>query len=342
MADFEPRMVNFRVLGMTILIVSVIFMVLCLAGLMLEGTPRGPWSLIFIISVLGGIVGLSAYGVIRLLLAIEANTHHAAEGISRLVKHLDRANEGIHALNENILLSDAAKAVAYRRKDRQALRQAIEEEMTGHDWEAALHMVDQMAQRFGYCHEAEEYRRQIEQARDRQRQAGVAAAMGKFEECLAAFEWEAAEQQIAAIQTQFPDLPEAGDLPRRLHEARVARKKTLLQQWDQAVQRNEVDRGIEVLKELDKYLTKNEVAAFEESARGVFRAKLHNLGVQFSLLVNEQQWDRALEVAEEIVKEFPNSRMAEEIGPGLPKLRLKATAMDTPTGPEAVTPVKGQ
>ena len=99
----------------------------------------------------------------------------------------------------------------------------------------------------------------------------------------------------------------------RLDEARTARKKLLLQQWDEAVQRNEVDRGIEVLKDLDKYLTASEVAAFEESARGVFRAKLHNLGVQFSLLVAEKVWDRALGVAEEIISEFPNSRMAQEI-----------------------------
>ena len=134
-------------------------------------------------------------------------------------------------------------------------------------------------------------------------------------------------KDIANIQKEFPDAPQAEALQEKLDQAKTARKKWLIQQWDQAVQRNEVDREIEIIKELDKFLTASEVAAFEESARGVFRAKLHNLGVQFSLLVAEKVWDRALEVAEEIMTEFPNSRMAQEISGTLATLRTRAQGM---------------
>ena len=39
-----------------------------------------------------------------------------------------------------------------------------------------------------------------------------------------------------------------------------------------------------------------EAAALEESARGVFRARLHKMGVQFSLFVTEKAWNKALKL----------------------------------------------
>jgi hypothetical protein len=102
-----------------------------------------------------------------------------------------------------------------------------------------------------------------------------------------------------------------------------------LKEWDQAVQRNEVDRGIAILKELDHYLTPNEAAALQESARGVFRAKLHNLGVQFSLAVSESNWAEALRVGEQIQAEFPNSRMATEVRDRIHLLAKRAREVET-------------
>jgi hypothetical protein len=53
--------------------------------------------------------------------------------------------------------------------------------------------------------------------------------------------------------------------------------------------------------------------ALQEAARDVFRTKLHNLGVQFAIAVTEKQWAGALEVGQQIVNDFPNSKMSEEI-----------------------------
>jgi hypothetical protein len=61
------------------------------------------------------------------------------------------------------------------------------------------------------------------------------------------------------------------------------------------------------------YLTPNEGLALQEAARDVFRTKLHNLGVQFSLAVSEKQWTQALQTGRQIIRDFPNSRMADEI-----------------------------
>ena len=98
----------------------------------------------------------------------------------------------------------------------------------------------------------------------------------------------------------------------------------LLASWDQAVQNGEVDRGIELLRQLDQYLSSSEAAALAESARGVFKAKLQNLGVKFSIAVTEKNWSVALQAGRQIIAEFPNSRMAEEVKAKLEILTKRA------------------
>ena len=72
------------------------------------------------------------------------------------------------------------------------------------------------------------------------------------------------------------------------------------------------------------YLTPNEGLALQEGARDIFRTKLHNLGVQFALAVSEKQWSRAFSTGQQIVNDFPNSRMAEEIRERMNVLKQKA------------------
>jgi hypothetical protein len=99
----------------------------------------------------------------------------------------------------------------------------------------------------------------------------------------------------------------------RLCAGKEEKKKALLSAWDEAVKRQETDRSLEILKSLDMYLTSNEALALQEAAKDVFRTKLHNLGVRFSMAVSDHHWGEALDVGQQIITEFPNSRMSEEI-----------------------------
>lgn len=83
--------------------------------------------------------------------------------------------------------------------------------------------------------------------------------------------------------------------------------------WDEAVKSQNTDQSLEILRELDVYLTPNEALALQEAAKDVYRNKLHNLGVQFSMAVSDRKWGDALEVGERIITDFPNSKMSEEI-----------------------------
>ena len=51
--------------------------------------------------------------------------------------------------------------------------------------------------------------------------------------------------------------------------------------------------------------------------------KLHSLGVRFSLAVSGRNWQTALETGREIIKDFPNSKMAEEIRERIDTLEQK-------------------
>jgi hypothetical protein len=318
-SDFEPR--GFRVLAAVVLGWSVI---LGIAALF----TQFPWNIFSAVSAI--IAGLIGYAVLRIILAIEASTHRLVDGLVRVNKSVEQATLVLQTIGENILLSEEAKSIAFREKDRDALRAAIDYEFNREDWEAALYLADQMEKRFGYRQEAEQLRERIARGRTQQRHLELATVMESVDQLIAAHNWDEAAGLIETIKSQFAGEFEVESLSEKLDQARNEHKKHLLKQWDEAVQQNDIDQGIEILKELDKFLSPTEVAALEESARGVFRAKLHNLGVQFSLLVAEKHWDKALEVGEEIVNEFPNSQMAQEIRERLDTLKAKARMQQGP------------
>ena len=57
----------------------------------------------------------------------------------------------------------------------------------------------------------------------------------------------------------------------------------------------------------------------------VIGRKRDNLGVQFKLAVQDKEWAGAIRVGEQIVKEFPNTKMAEEVRSMVDVLRTRAT-----------------
>ena len=139
-----------------------------------------------------------------------------------------------------------------------------------------------------------------------------------------AHDWAKALRGAQKLQSLFPDNPKVADLPQRVEVERTKRKRQLLSDYDEAVRKNDVDAGIDLLKKLDRHLTPQEAAALEESARGVFKAKLHNLGVQFAICVSDERWAEAVATGEEIMRSFPNSRMSHEVRQKMAQLRTHA------------------
>ncbi len=235
-----------------------------------------------------------------------------------------QAAELLRSVNDRLLISDTAKRIAYREQDRETLRKAIKEDIEKGDYEAALALVTEMSQAYGYRREAEAYRDEILDARDRTMDQQVTEAVTRLDEVIATHNWEKAAREAAKVQRLFPDSPRVRALDKHVREAREAHKHDLERQFLAAAQKDDVEGAIALLKELDKYLTEHEAEPFRETARGVIGKKRQNLGVQFKMAVHDREWTMAVTVGEQIIRDFPNTKMADEVRSMLDLLRERA------------------
>lgn len=231
----------------------------------------------------------------------------------------------LKSINDRLLISDQAKRIAYRQKDRDALRAAIKEDIDKSDYDAALVLVEQMGKAYGYREEAEEYREKILRARAADQDRKISQAIADFEIMLGKKEWENAGSEAAKIRRLYPESTRVRDLPRRVRDAREEYKKDIERQFLQAAEREEVDRAMELLQEMDKYLTEQEAIPFREAAKNVISKKRENLRVQFEMAINDKDFNQAIRIGETIAQDFPNSKMAQDVKALIPKLKEKAT-----------------
>jgi len=267
-----------------------------------------------LVFMLGALVFISALLAMlsRVFKILDALRDNSAK-LEEVTKALQDISSGLAQINHSTRVSEAAKAIAFRDVDRQSLREAVFDKLQKQDFNAADEIINEIAKRPEYKELAEQLRTQAERYRnatDMERLNQVIAHINKLlDDC----QWGRASAQIEGLIKAHPDNEQAKAMRQVLLDKKQERKRILLAAWDDAIQNRETDRSLEILKELDQYLTPNEGLALQEAARDVFRTKLHNLGVQFAIAVTEKRWVDALEVGQHIIADFPNSRMSEEI-----------------------------
>ncbi|HEY8665427.1 MAG TPA: hypothetical protein VIL86_02120 [Tepidisphaeraceae bacterium] len=230
----------------------------------------------------------------------------------------------LNLISEQQLLSDRAKAVAFRENDREAIRRAIQEEIGRNDWEAATALANSIENEFGYRQEAERFREQInEKHRDAIRRQ-VTEAVAVVDRMTRAEQWSQALREAERLLRVFPDDPQVQGLPQEIESRRQTHKKRLRDSFGDAVARHDNDGAIEILKQLDMYLTPSEAEAMQETVRGVFKERLNTLKDQFSAAVQDHRWAEAVKHGEIIMRDFPNSRIALEVREKMDALRQRA------------------
>lgn len=261
-------------------------------------------------------------------LTIARRDQIASESVAHRVERLESLLEDMARSARKQLeltaLSDQSKSLLFREREIEAFRETIHEDLMRQDYRSAQALIDTIEKRLGYVEEAARLRAEVEASQKATLQEKIDAAYARIEGTIDEKDWPRALREAKRLIRIFPDNTRLAMLPERIEGARIRHKRDLLQNYGEAVRKNDVDRSIELLKELDTYLTPQEAAALEESARGVFRAKLHNLGVQFAIRVTDGQWADAITVGDEIVRDFPNSRMAQEVRQKADNLRTKA------------------
>ncbi len=243
--------------------------------------------------------------------------------LEKVAEALEKNRPILMQINQSTRLSETAKAIAFRDADRQSLREAVFDKLQQQDIDATYEIIDEIAHSTAYRELAEQLRAEADKYRDATDQERVNQLIANIEKLFENYRWTKASAQIERLIRAEPDSEKAKAMLQRLLDKKEELKKVLLTAWNEAVKRQATDRSLEILRELDLYLSPNEGLALQEAARDVFRSKLHNLGVQFSLTVSGKQWANALQVGRQIIRDFPNSRMAEEIRERMNVLKQK-------------------
>jgi len=253
---------------------------------------------------------------------------------SGAASQLDRITHAVENFSQEQGLSEGAKRVIHRRQERELLRRAIEQDILAQDWDAAMVLVKELAERFGYRADAEEFRSRIERVRAQNLDRQVVDSLAHLDDFIRNRQWADAYAEAARIERLYPDSHRIDNLRARVDEARRKYRKELERRFLLAAEHQRIDEAMELLKELDQYLTRAEAEQFQEVARGVISKSRDNLGVRFKLLVQDHQWNEAIAVGNQIIEEFPNTRMATEVRDILPELRNRASGK-TPTQAQA-------
>jgi len=267
-----------------------------------------------LVFILGALVFISALltmlsRVFKILDALRDNSVK----LEQVTSALEKISTGLAQINHSTRVSETAKAIAFRDADRQSLREAVFDKLQRQEFRAADEIINEIAKRPEYKELAEQLRTQTNRYHDATDQERLSQVIAHIDKLLDDCQWGRASAQIEGLIKANSDNEQANMMRQILLDKKQERKRILLAVWDDAIQNQETDRSLEILKELDQYLTPNEGLALQEAARDVFRTKLHNLGVQFAISVTEKRWVDALEVGQNIIADFPNSKMSEEI-----------------------------
>ncbi len=240
------------------------------------------------------------------------------------MRELSDAASALEEIRGHAMLSDHARRVLFRDRELALLRGAIEDHIARGDHNAAITLCDEMASIFGQRQEAESYRSRIAQAHQHNFEIEVQAALDQFEGALADRDWGAVHQQAARIRRLYPESFQVADLDRRVEQARQEHKRELEARFLEAADLEDADAALALLKQLDRYLGREEAGRLTEVAQGVIVRHRENLGARFRRAISERRWAEALRLGEAIAAEFPNSQMAAEVRSMMEVLRVRA------------------
>lgn len=317
------RFSQLRWLQNAVCIVAMIgAMALCMLGLAGYGSSGDVWMI-----AAGGFVFFWAVVILTfapLLLKMESTVYRQHGEIHDLTRAIADQCAKLDAIVQNTRISDAAKSLARRDEELDALRETIRNDIRSERWEAALTLIEEMERRFGYKAEAEGIREEVDAAREERIQVKLTEAIEMINSHFEAHDWPRAQAEIDRLLHALPDDSRVQSLQDRMRVLQEQHKQELKLAWDDAVRRADTDQAIDVLKELDQYLSPAEAESLQETARTVFKEKLLRLGVQFRFAVTERRWQDALSIGLEIIRDYPNARMASEVRDALDMLRQRA------------------
>jgi hypothetical protein len=284
----------------------------------------GADSSIVNVGMLGIVIVASAAAVVLSGSSQPAETPSELDSEDRVIEQLKLVQQATDRMCQHAALSDDARRVLNRTRERELLCRAIEEDIRSQDWSAAQVLVTELASRFGYEQDAERFRMLIERARAEGLDMEINDAIKGLDHLIVQRHWDEAITQAESISASFPISPRVKGLRDRVLNARTQYKEEIERRFLLAAQAERVDEAMEIMGELDHYLTEDEAEPFREVARGVIGKAKQNLGAAFKLACQDKQWGIAVSLGQQINEQFPNSRMSQEVAGLMPQLRQRS------------------
>jgi hypothetical protein len=245
-----------------------------------------------------------------------AHTSGAAE--------LGRIEHLMHELYDAMSVSEAARRELFAPRDLEVIHGRLEHALAMNDFAAAERSIE-IAESLGHEALVPTLLSRIAEARRALQQAQAAEPMQAFENALARRDWAQAFQHAAAVRGISPDPATAAHLEGRVQAARADHKQALERQFLEAGERDDVETAMATLKELDRYMTREEAERLSQEAQRVIQRHRERLTATFQAAVQEKRWVDAARVGNSIIAEYPNTRMAEEVRTMIEVIRTRAT-----------------
>lgn len=323
MASPNGRFSQLRWLQSMVCVIAVIgALLLIILGLTGFGPSPTVWMLSAGCFILLGVILAMTFA--PLMIKMESTLARLLSEVRDLNEETSKQIIQLTEIAENTRISDAAKSLARRDDDLNTLRTTIRNNIREERWEAAISLIDEMVERFGFKEEAEHIREELDDARNDRIQNKLSEAIEMIQSHFDSFEWDRAKNEIDRLMQALPDDSRVTRLMDQMKALQEQHKQDLLKSWDEAVRRADTDHAIDILKELDQYLSPAEAQSLQSTARTVFKEKLLQMGVQFRFAVNEKRWQDALAIGVDLIREYPNARMANEVREAIETLRQRA------------------
>ena len=259
--------------------------------------------------------------VMPIALAV-ASSADAGRNVDR---RLSRMQHQLDAVTGSLQLSDSGRHVLARRHELELLRRAIDQDIAEGAFDSANVLVRRLAEVHGARADAEELRLRIEQARATGMDRSVHDAVEHFEEVLRNFRWTEAYAEAARLERLYPESPRVVELRERVDTARLVHRRDLERRFLNAADGDNPEEALTLLKELDQYLTPADAPRYEEAARRVIARAREQLGDRFKHAVKDHHWAQAVTLGQQLMTEFPNSHMSDEVREMMPMLQERAS-----------------
>lgn len=157
--------------------------------------------------------------------------------------------------------------------------------------------------------------------RDLEREKAIRVSADRVRELLATHEWDQASHMAAQLKLAHPDSRAVVEISSLVDKAFEPYKEHLTRRFLRAASHDDTDEAMDLLRQLDRMLTPAEARPITDTAKRVIERRKLVLSQRFKLAIADRDWLRAKHIAEQILSDFGNTRMAAEIRDRMDLLR---------------------